>query len=155
MPAEVLLRDVTLRDGLQDERVVSTDAKVALYGALAAAGVAELELVSFVRPDRVPAMADAEELAARTAGDGPARWALVLNLRGATRALGSGLRHLQFVVSVSETHNTRNAGRTVDESFAELRRICAAADQRGAVTEITLATASAARTRVRSPRRQC
>lgn len=141
LPAEVLVRDVTLRDGLQDERVVATDEKVELYEALVAAGVAELELVSFVRPDRVPAMADAEELAARTVGDGPARWALVLNLRGATRALSSGLRHLQFVVSVSDAHNSRNAGRSVDESFAELSRICAVAAESGAVIEITLATA--------------
>lgn len=54
---DVVLRDVTLRDGLQDEEPVSTDAKLAIVEALVAAGVRELELTSFVRPDRVPAMA--------------------------------------------------------------------------------------------------
>ena len=53
----------------------------------------DLELTSFVRPDRVPAMADAAELAAVTAGhDGVTRWALVLNTKGAQRAVAAGHR---------------------------------------------------------------
>ena len=60
LPARVSLRDVSLRDGLQDEAPIATDAKVAIFQALVAAGVRDLELTSFVRPDRVPAMADAE-----------------------------------------------------------------------------------------------
>ena len=64
----VVLRDVTLRDGLQDEAPVSTDAKMQLFDALVGAGIRDLELTSFVRPDRVPAMADAEEMVGLTAG---------------------------------------------------------------------------------------
>jgi hydroxymethylglutaryl-CoA lyase len=56
----VVVRDVSLRDGLQDEAPISTDAKVAIFEALLAAGVRELELTSFVRPDRVPALAYSE-----------------------------------------------------------------------------------------------
>src|SRR3954447_5691658 len=99
----VHLRDVTLRDGLQDERPISTNDKLALYDALVRAGVRDLELTSFVRPDRVPAMADAPELAAATADAGAdvERWALVLNQRGAQRALEAGMNRLQFVVSIS------------------------------------------------------
>ena len=110
---DVVLRDVTLRDGLQDEDPISTDAKLAIFDALVAAGVRELELTSFVRPDRVPAMADAEALCAATSGvaDVVTRWGLVLNGRGAERALAAGLRHLQYVVSVTDTHSQRNAGR--------------------------------------------
>src|SRR5690348_6652064 len=70
----VLLRDVTLRDGLQDEAPVSTDAKLQLFEALVAAGIRDLELTSFVRADRVPAMADAEEMVAATAGSPVTRW---------------------------------------------------------------------------------
>src|SRR5690606_23364783 len=82
----VALRDVTLRDGLQTEQPVTTADKLAVFDALVAAGVTDLELCSFVRPDRVPAMADAPELAAATAGSGVGRWALVLNPRGAQLA---------------------------------------------------------------------
>lgn len=122
---DVLLRDVTLRDGLQDELPIPTDAKVAVYEALVAAGIRELELTSFVRPDRVPAMADADDMVARTAGSGdvPVRWGLVLNPRGVDRALAAGLRHLQFVLSVSEAHNRENAGRSVGQSLDELAAI--------------------------------
>lgn len=137
---EVLLRDVTLRDGLQDESPIPTDAKLAIHAAIVAAGVPELELTSFVRADRVPAMADAEALSAATSDDEAVRWGLVLNLRGAQRALTAGLRHLQFVVSVSEAHNLVNAGRTVDASFAELASIVELAADTGAITEATLAT---------------
>jgi hydroxymethylglutaryl-CoA lyase len=87
------------------------------------AGVRDLELTSFVRPDRVPAMADAPELAAATAGTDVSRWALVLNQRGAQRAVDAGMDRLQFVVSVSETHSRHNAGRTTDAGLAEIEAI--------------------------------
>jgi hydroxymethylglutaryl-CoA lyase len=139
----LVLRDVTLRDGLQDEAPVSTGGKLELFEALVAAGIRDLELTSFVRADRVPAMADAEELVAATAGqaDQVDRWGLVLNERGAQRALASGLRHLQAVISVSDEHHRHNAGHGVDEALVGLQRIVALADEQDAVVELTLATA--------------
>lgn len=138
---EVVLRDVTLRDGLQDEAPVPTATKVALFEALVAAGIRELELTSFVRPDRVPAMADAEALCAATDGHAVRRWGLVLNERGAERALAAGLRDLQFVVSVSDTHSERNAGRSTEAALDALGAVCALAGAADATVEVTLATA--------------
>ena len=138
----VLVRDVSIRDGLQDETPIPTEAKLALFDALVAAGVHELELTSFVRPDRVPAMADAEAVVAATSAATPVvRWGLVLNRRGAERSMAAGLDHLQFVVSVSEAHNLENAGRSVAASLGELAEIVALAKPAGAVTEVVLATA--------------
>ena len=138
----VVLRDVTLRDGLQDEAPVSTAAKLELFEALVAAGIRDLELTSFVRADRVPAMADAEEMVAATAGnDGVTRWGLVLNERGAQRALAAGLSHLQWVISVSEAHQQENAGQSVDDGINGLRRGVELAGAQDAVVELTLATA--------------
>lgn len=137
----VRVRDVTLRDGLQDERVVSTEEKLAVFEALVAAGIDDLELTSFVRPDRVPAMADAAELSARTAGvEGVTRWALALNTKGAHRAVAAGLTNLQFVISVSDEHGRHNAGRTADEAVTELRSIVAEVPD-DVTIEVTLATA--------------
>ncbi|MCB0966919.1 MAG: hydroxymethylglutaryl-CoA lyase [Ilumatobacter sp.] len=139
---DVVLRDVTLRDGLQDEAPIATADKLAIYEALVAAGVIDLELTSFVRPDRVPAMADAEAMCAATDHDGaPTRWGLVLNLRGAQRALDAGLDHLQYVVSVSDTHSRHNAGASTDDAVAGLAAVVAEAAPRGATVEVTLATA--------------
>lgn len=139
MQRDVTLRDVTLRDGLQDEAPISTEAKLAIFEALVASGVGELELTSFVRPDRVPAMADAEALCAATADTDTIRWGLVLNQRGAQRALDAGLRHLQFVVSVSDAHSRDNAGRSTDAAMEALREVCELAGP-GIDVELTLAT---------------
>ena len=137
----MLIRDVTLRDGLQDEDPIATDAKLRIYEALLAAGVTDLELTSFVRADRVPALADAEQLVAQTADDAHVtRWGLVLNERGAQRALAAGIDHLQFVFSVSEPHNRANAGCSVDDSVEKLRSIREALGE-SATLEVTLATA--------------
>ena len=144
LPTSVLLRDVSLRDGLQDEDPIPTDAKVAIFEALVAAGVRDLELTSFVRPDRVPALADAEAVCAATtelaAAVGVRRWGLVLNARGARRAIDAGVTHLQYVVSVSDTHSRHNAGAGTDEALDEFERFAGTLDD-DAVVEMTLATA--------------
>ncbi len=142
--APLVLRDVTLRDGFQDEAPIPTEAKVAVFEALVAAGIRDLELTSFVRPDRVPAMADAEAMCRATgslaADAGVVRWGLVLNERGAERALEAGLAHLQFVVSVSDAHSARNAGRSAAEALDALAAVVALAGE-AATVEVTLATA--------------
>lgn len=136
----IVLRDVTLRDGLQDAPVISTPQKLTIFESLLAAGVRDLELTSFVRPDRVPAMADAEALCAATSGYDVTRWGLVLNERGATRALDAGLTHLQFVISVSDTHSRENAGRSTADAVDALAAVCDLAGPEVSV-EVTLATA--------------
>ncbi len=140
----VSVRDVTLRDGLQDEQPIATDEKRAVFESLVNAGVRDLELTSFVRADRIPALADAEELVKLTDDyDEVTRWGLVLNLKGALRALDAGLNHLQFVVSVSEAHQRENAGRSVSEALKSLEEVVGVAQgcDREVTVEVTLATA--------------
>ena len=145
LPSSVVLRDVSLRDGLQDEQPIATEAKLAIFEALVASGIRDVELTSFVRPDRVPAMADAEAFCAATRplaeSGGVTRWGLVLNGRGAERALAAGLTHLQYVVSVSDTHSRHNAGVGTDDGLVAFERVAAVALDAGAVIEMTLATA--------------
>ena len=89
-----------MRDGLQNEaRSASTALKLRLARGLLAAGVRELELGAFVRPDRVPQMADTEQVyRAVRAGKlklGRARaWALVPNRKGMERALAAGAKNI-------------------------------------------------------------
>jgi hydroxymethylglutaryl-CoA lyase len=142
----VTLRDVSLRDGLQDEAPIPTETKLAIFEALVAAGVRDFEVTSFVRPDRVPALADAEAVCAGTArlasGSDVRRWGLVLNRRGAERARAAGLTHLQYVVSVSDTHSRHNAGVATDDALVEFAHVAEEAIDGGAVVEMTLATAT-------------
>lgn len=136
---DVMMRDVTLRDGLQDESPIPTEHKLVIFEALAASGVQELELTSFVRPDRVPAMADAEALCVATADSDIIRWGLVLNTRGALRAVDAGLSNVQFVVSVSDSHSRDNAGRSTDAALETLAEVCSLVGD-SAEVELTLAT---------------
>lgn len=140
-PSSIILRDVSMRDGLQDEAPIPTETKLAVFEALVAAGVRELELTSFVRPDRVPAMADADELCSATANSDVVRWGLVLNRRGAERAMAAGLTHLQYVVSVSDAHSRHNAGVGTDDAIAAFESLAAPLIDQGAVIEMTLSTA--------------
>jgi hydroxymethylglutaryl-CoA lyase len=122
----VTLVDVTPRDGLQDEpRIVATAGKVAIVEALVAAGITEIEVTSFVHPDWVPQLADADALIPRLPRQ--ARYsALILNDRGFDRAVaafsGAGFAagdyELVFVASASPRHNAANNNRTIAQTLA-------------------------------------
>jgi hydroxymethylglutaryl-CoA lyase len=119
---KVGITDVFLRDGLQDEDViVSTADKLAVAGALLAAGVDRIEAGSFVNPQKVPQMADAAELfAALPAVPGVEYMALALNGRGIARAVEAGVRNVEVVTSASQAHSSVNAGQGIEEALASL-----------------------------------
>src|SRR3954449_13373089 len=89
-PRAVQIREVGPRDGFQNEpEVVPTADKVGLIDLLARTGLRRLEATSFVRPDVLPQLADAEEVLARIdVPEDVAVSVLVPNERGLERALG-------------------------------------------------------------------
>jgi hydroxymethylglutaryl-CoA lyase len=121
----VTITDVALRDGLQNHpRVVPTDVKLSLLRRLLEAGVASMEVGSFVHPRLVPAMADTEEVHRRLPPAGDARLiALVPNLKGAQRALRAGARDVRVVLSATEGHSRSNTNRSVAEGLEESRQV--------------------------------
>ncbi len=142
MGVDVHIFEVSLRDGLQNEHaVLPTSRKVEHYRALVAAGVRDIELTSFVRADRVPALADASELIAALPRSSARGWALVPNPVGMDHALAAGVRNICTVVSASETHNRRNINRTVRESLADLRAIIGTAIDEGIRVRAYISTA--------------
>ncbi len=119
-PANVVIEEQGLRDGIQSEKVmVPTDKKLELIDELIAAGLTRIQVTSFVHPKLVPQMADAAELCARLKPvEGVVYTALVLNPKGMERAVASGLECVAASVSASDAHSRRNANR----SLAEARR---------------------------------
>src|SRR6478609_10997510 len=111
------LCDVAPRDGLQSlDLMVAPALRAELAGRLAAAKVARVEVASFVRDDRVPAMAGAEEVVAALPVAGATAWAgLVLNERGYERLAATGLPEVHVTFGVTETFQQRNAGSSVEE----------------------------------------
>ena len=142
-PAGVTVVDVTPRDGLQDAaRMVSLDDKLGFIGALAAAGVRCIEVTAFMRPEWIPQLADAGDLAARLPRcDGLSYSALVPNMRGYERARQAGISALTLVASASESHNRANLNRSVSASLEQLAGVVARARADGVSVRGSVATA--------------
>ncbi|MBX6357322.1 MAG: hydroxymethylglutaryl-CoA lyase [Micromonosporaceae bacterium] len=141
MPAQVSIREVGPRDGLQNEDPVPTAAKVRLLDALSRTGVRRIEAVSFVHPKAIPQMADADEVWAKASKvDGVRYSALVPNSRGAARALDAGFTELEVVVSASDTHNRRNLNRSTASSLDDIAALIEMVHEAGATVEVIVAT---------------
>ena len=125
MPSSVRIREVGPRDGFQNEpEVIPTADKLRLIELLGATGVRRLEVTSFVRPDVIPQLADAEQvLEATRLPESIAVSVLIPNERGLERALPHRARFSEIngFLSASETHNRKNVGRSIAESLDGLR----------------------------------
>lgn len=138
----VTIREVALRDGLQIESPIPLSAKLELLAAIAATGVREVEATAFVSPSKVPALADAADLAAALADyPGIEFSALVASPNGAKRAIAAGLRSVEFVVSAADGHSRANVGRPSAEAAAQIADIVAIAHDAGVSVEVIVSTA--------------
>ena len=142
LPTHVDIREVSLRDGLQIEQPIPLQAKLELLEAVVATGVREVEATAFVSPSKVPALADAAELAAELHRfDDIDFSALVASPNGAKRALAAGLRSIEYVVSASDGHSHANVGRSRNEAITQIGEIVAVAHDSGASVEVIVACA--------------
>ncbi len=134
LPQRVTVYEVGPRDGLQNEpSVVPTEVKAQFIARLAGAGLRVIEATSFVRPEWVPQLADAEQLiGALETGSGMRYPVLVPNERGLDRALGRGVRDIAIFGSATETFARRNLNRGIAESIAMFSPVVARAQAAGA-----------------------
>jgi hydroxymethylglutaryl-CoA lyase len=149
----VQIREVGPRDGFQNEpEVIPTERKVELIDALARTGVKRLEVTSFVRPDVIPQLADAEEVLARIdVPEDVAVSVLIPNERGLDRALElredlatrggrAAFEEINVFMSASETHNRKNVNRSIAESLAGLEVVLGRAREEGLRCEGVIST---------------
>lgn len=143
MTDHVTIREVALRDGLQIEAPIPLSAKIELLHAIVATGVREVEATAFVSPSKVPALADAPELAAVLADfpDTVQFSALIASPNGAKRAIAAGLGTIEYVVSAADGHSRANVGRSTAEASAQIPDIVALAHDNGVSVEVIIATA--------------
>jgi isopropylmalate/homocitrate/citramalate synthase len=129
----VRIVEVGPRDGLQNEpRVLSVQAKVQFIERLAAAGFPVIEAGAFVHPERIPQMADTEEVFRALRGiRGPILSALVPNRRGMERALRCGVREVAVFTAASEAFTRHNINMGIDESLAQFQEVLALAKPEG------------------------
>lgn len=144
LPGSVRIREVGPRDGFQNEpEVIPTAEKVRLIDMLAASGLRRLEVTSFVRPDVVPQLADAEEVLEEVARPPEVSYSVLIpNERGLERALEHKARfdEASLFLSASEAHNRKNVNRSIAESLKGLERTIAMAREEGIRCEGVIAT---------------
>src|ERR1700761_8318066 len=125
MTQYVSICEVGPRDGLQIAKTrMTTDAKVAWIAAIAAAGVKEIEVGSFVPPRVIPQLPDTPEVVERCLQiPGLVVQALAPNLRGVQNAYNAGVHKISIPVSVSDGHSMANLNRTPAQSIEMMREI--------------------------------
>jgi hydroxymethylglutaryl-CoA lyase len=140
--AQVHICEVGPRDGLQNaHHLMPTEAKKAWIAALAAAGLKEIEVGSFVPPKLIPAMADTGEVVRYSIGIKNLKVvALAPNLKGFQRALEAGAHKVTFPVSASRKHSESNVRMTPEQMIEEVRK-CAAYPHPGVEIEGAVSTA--------------
>lgn len=127
---DVVVSEVGPRDGLQSlQRIMPTDAKIRWVRALAAAGLREIEVGSFVHPKLLPQMADAEAVV-RDAVTIPGLSVLALapNMKGVLRASEAGAHKITMPVSASHAHSLANIRMSCEAAIDEVGRVCAYRD---------------------------
>ncbi|HEY4349508.1 MAG TPA: hydroxymethylglutaryl-CoA lyase [Gaiellaceae bacterium] len=136
---DITICDVGPRDGLQNEaETLPRETRAELIDRLATAGLPRIEAVSFVRDDRLPQMAGAEEVVARVRRrEGVELSGLVLNERGWERFAASGLDRVNVTFAATETFNLRNGNATLAEAVERTETILAAAGEMPATVTIS------------------
>ena len=143
------LVEVGPRDGLQNEPdIISTEAKRDLITRMIGYGARRLEVASFVHPQRVPQMADAEAVIAGLPDHADCTYVgLVLNKRGVLRALATrecgarGVDQVGCVVVASDTFGQKNQGQTIEQGIAETREMLRFARAEGIRAQVTISAA--------------
>src|SRR5256885_13634744 len=122
---DIIVSEVGPRDGLQSvARAMPTAVKHRWIAGLAAAGLTEIEVGSFVSPKRLPQMADtAEVVAAAVRIPGLTVQAPVPNLQGAERAIAAGVHKLTIPASASRAPSLANVGMTPEQALADVNNI--------------------------------
>lgn len=123
---KVTIFEVGPRDGFQNvSEWIPTETKIEIIEKTVEAGINTMQITSFVSPKAIPQLKDAKEVVAYFNEHHPElkQYALVPNLFGAKAARDAGLKHVNYVVSLSKSHNKANINRTHEESFAELDKI--------------------------------
>lgn len=129
LPERVKVCEMGPRDGLQNEaEIVRTPDKIRYIDLLTASGLATIETTSFVRPDAIPQLTDADAvMAGIERRPGVTYLCLVPNLRGLDRARAAGVRSIAVFTAASDSFAKRNINMTIDESLAAFRDVVRAA----------------------------
>jgi hydroxymethylglutaryl-CoA lyase len=145
--SDIIIHEVGPRDGLQIEKTtVPTDQKIKWIEALVASGVDVVQIGSFVHQQKVPQMADTDDLFRYFADPAhkPARTrlsGLVLNEKGMERGVACGVGYFCMGVSASDTHSRKNTGMSTAEASDRIIAMARKASEAGATVQVSVQSA--------------
>jgi len=133
IPRRVKVCEMGPRDGLQNESTaVATADKIRYIDLLSASGLAVIETTSFVRPNAIPQLTDAEAVMAGIERiPGVTYLCLVPNMRGFERARAAGVDAIAVFTAASDSFTKRNINMTIAESLDAFRDVVVAARGEG------------------------
>ncbi len=131
MPNNITLNEVGLREGFQNlQRVYNTELKLTILDGLLQAGMRHIQLGSFVHPEILPQMADAEVLFNSAPQlDNVIYSAFILNEQGLGRAIDCGVKKVETSMSMNESYGFKNTGMKSDRAYEEMTRLVRLAHQ--------------------------
>lgn len=144
---DIIIHDVGLRDGFQIERkTVPIEQKIRWIDALMECGVDIIQIGSFVHKEKVPQMADTDDLFAHYAQSGKINpktilSGLVLNERGFERGLACGVEMFCMGVSASETHSQKNTGMSPERAMGQILSMAKKAQEAGKKVQASVQSA--------------
>lgn len=142
MAERVIIKEVAARDGLQAQpKHLTVDERIALIDALAATGVPELEIGSFVSPKAVPQMAGTDVIAANLPEAELAYSALVPNMKGYELAVMAGIKSHAIAIAATEEMNQNNIRKGLEDTFVMAEELLDRAADEGVAIHAYLAVA--------------
>lgn len=130
MEDEIKITEVALRDGLQNEKkFIDTESKFQFLKLLEEAGLKNIEITSFVRKDKIPALSDAEEFSKKLNFNSNFYSALIPNLKGLEKAIELGYKEIAIFGAASETFSKKNINTSIQESIEKFKEVTNSAKQ--------------------------
>lgn len=143
LPERIKIVEVGPRDGLQNEapHQLHLDDKIQLIESLAATGLKNIEVGSFVSPKHLPQMADTGEILKRLSCKPDMSYrVLVPNQQGLEAALAAGAKEIAVFTAASDAFTTQNIRMSVAESLQRFRPLVQAAQTQGIAVRGYLST---------------
>lgn len=142
LPSKVNVFEVGPRDGLQNEKVVlPLETKLTYIKSLMATGLKDIEVGAFVREDKIPQMANSNQIFKNLPTSKINFWALVPNEKGLDRALDSGCRAIAVFTGSTDEFTKNNIGMTVSESLKIFETVLSRAKKEKLKTRAYVSTA--------------
>ena len=125
LPAAVRIVEVGPRDGFQSiEQTIPTDAKIQFINTLSEAKLPEIEVTSFVSPQWIPQLADAQEVSIEIIRDSNILYtALIPNIKGLERALDANYSSVAVFTAASDTFSQKNINCSIKESITRFQKM--------------------------------